>query len=202
MASPEVLPWIAVRSGMPLSPTGISADNSDLGDLIALASKEHGRLLFWDVDGMERGKPQLPLYRQFEGKGLWIDAGVRNMDALIDVLVAGGEVAVLNMKTLPRLEDLSEAGRMTEKLALCVEEGEEVLVWDRNLRGLRPFDLFKAALQAGIKRGVYLRHRGLQGIPEWAETLEDMEFFAGPRRPTHKGRDQPKGAVVDLYELI
>lgn len=201
VAEGGILPWLTVRRGKPLSTLGSASSQAELEELIKGALKEYGRLLLWDLDAMERGKPQLDLYKRFEGKGLWVDAGVSSVDAIIDVIVAGADVAVLNLRTLPRLNILHEAGDMTDRLALCVEEGEEVLSWDRRLRGLRPLELFKEAMAAGISRGVYLRHGGLIERPTWAGSLSGVDLYVGPVEATGR-KPSVEGAVVDLYGLI
>jgi hypothetical protein len=193
---------MAVRGSRPLSPTGVPGREADAEELIAKALKEYGRLLLWDVDAMERGKPQLDLYRRFEGKGLWVEAGLTHLDALIDVIVAGADVAVLNVRTLPDLGILREAGTMTERLAFCVEERAEVLARDRRLRGLRARDLFREALRAGIPRGIYLRHSGVREQPEWIEAVEGLELYVGPFKHGGGGQDTVGRVVVDMYELV
>lgn len=145
----------------------------------------------------------MELYRRFEGKGLWVDGGIESIDGFIDVIVAGAEVAVLNFRTLPSLDVLREAGKMTEKLAICVEEGEAVLTRDRRFRDMKPEDLFREALDAGVTKGVYLHDLGLREAPAWIETLGGMTLFAGPTMSSGSQKDELKwGTVVDVYELI
>ncbi|MEE9237065.1 MAG: hypothetical protein V3U52_04685 [Thermoplasmata archaeon] len=203
MAPSEVLPWLAMRGGRPLSPKGLEVEGPGLDDLISRTLKRYDRLLLWDVDGIERGRPSLELYRRFEGKGLWVDGGIESIDGFIDVIVAGAEVAVLNFRTLPSLDVLREAGKMTEKLAICVEEGEAVLTRDRRFRDMKPEDLFREALDAGVTKGVYLHDLGLREAPAWIETLGGMTLFAGPTMSSGSQKDELKwGTVVDVYELI
>ncbi len=124
------------------------------------------------------------------------------MGGLIDVLVAGAEIAVLNLKTFANLEELRAAGEMTEKLAVCVEETEGPLTRDPRSRNLRPADLFRKALQAGIDKGVYLRGTGLSEAPEWIDALEGLELYTGPAKLA-KVEDQARWRpIVDAYELV
>ncbi len=202
MPVPEVLPWLAMRAGRPLSPTGLRSGGPDLVEMVTKPLKDHKRLLLWDVDGIDREKPRLEFYRRFEGKGLWVDGGIRNLDGVIDVLVAGAEVAVLDMATFPSLEDLEAAGELTDKLAVCVREGE-TSGRERRLLNLRPIDIFREALRSGISRGVYLHSSSLRQVPEWVHSLEEMELFVGPAKPPGAGDEsRPRRFVVDAYELI
>ncbi len=202
MPPSDILPWLAARDGRPLSPTGLGEGDYELRDLLSKLLKDYGKVLLWDVDGMEKGRPHLALYKRFEGKGLWVDEGVRSVGGLIDVLVAGAEIAVLNLKTFANLEELRAAGEMTEKLAVCVEETEGPLTRDPRSRNLRPADLFRKALQAGIDKGVYLRGTGLSEAPEWIDALEGLELYTGPAKLA-KVEDQARWRpIVDAYELV
>ncbi len=203
VASRELLPWLAMRGTRPLSPMGLSTGKQELSHLITTALKRYERLLLWDLDGMERGRPNLELYRRFEGKGLWVDSGVESVDSFIDVIVGGAEVAVLNLRALPSLDQLREAGGMTEKLAVCVEDGDGVLTRDRRIRHMRPQDIFREALRAGVTKGIYLREAGLPEAPDWEEALEGMTLFSGPASSFGARKDRLQWrAVVDVYELI
>lgn len=191
----EFLPWVAVRAGRALSPTGQPGGEGEAESVVRAALKAHEALLVWDLDGMERGRPRLDLYRRFEGRGLWVDAGVRDLETLIDVLVGGAEVAVLNLRYLARPRDLGETGTLTEKAALCVEEDREVLARDRSLRKRAARDLFRRATEVGIRRGVYLRYGGLGAPPPWADDLKELDLYAGPvERPAAH-------TVVDYWRL-
>lgn len=198
MEPPEVLPWVAVQGGRAVSPTGLSPDSADFQETVGRGLREHGALLLWDLEGRDRGKPRLDLYRRFEGRGLWAEAGIRHVDTLIDVLVAGADVAVLNLRYLWRLSDLLEAGELTDQVALCIEEDEGLLALDRGLRSRRPDDLFREAMEAGVERGVYLRHGGLRERPAWASGLEGIQLYVGPVPPGSPGI---AGRVVDLWGL-
>lgn len=197
-----MLPWLAIRRGRPVSPTGLGEGGRELRDLISTMLKEYGKLLLWDVDGMERGRPDLALYRKFEGKGLWVDEGVQSVGDLMDVLVAGAEVAVLNVKTFPSLEGLQIAGEMMDKLAICVEETQGALTRDPYSKGMLPPDFFRVALQAGIRKGIYIQGAGLQEAPGWSHALEDSELYWGPARPPGEGEQASIGVLVDVYELM
>lgn len=203
VAAPELLPWVAIRAGIPLSPMGQGRFEGDLKVTVRSGLREFGKLLVWDLDGMERGNPQLDLYRQFEGKGLWVDAGVRNIDGLIDVLVAGADIAVINLRILPRLDLLEEAAEMTDRLSLCVEESQGVLAADPRARGARAVDLFKQAAGLGIPKGIYLSYEVVKAEPDWVKSVEGMTLFAGPAGRSVTPEAPPVwNAVVDLMEKV
>lgn len=171
-------------------------------ELLNAGLKAHGRCLMWDLDGIRGGTPQLDLYRRFEGRGLWVDAGARNVDTLVDILVAGADVAVINQRRMGRLEEYTEASQLSGQLAICVEEGVAAKGANPQRHDARPSDLFREAQRGGIERGVYLNHKGLGQVPTWVSELEGMELYAGPV-PIYDGRPRSAGRVVaDLFELV
>ena len=200
MSGSEVLPWVALRRGRPRNPTGKTKGAGDLGMLEA-AGKKYGRVLIWDLEGTAGGVPQLEVYRRFEGRGLWVEGGARTLGTLVDVLVAGAEVAVINGRRMGGFEVLSEANELTGQLAFCVEEGPDVKRGGGDPQR-EPSDLFREAREAGIERGVYLHYPLLRERPSWIEGLEDMELYVGPVRVAG-GQPQVEGRVVaNLYELV
>lgn len=200
MVASEVLPWVALRWGRPRDPTGEAKGAGDL-KMIRAAEKAYGRILVWDLEGIAGGAPQLDVYRRFEGKGLWVEGGARSLGTLVDVLVAGAEVAVINGRRMGGLDVLTEANQLTGQLAFCVEEGPGVHPGRLDVRR-EPADLFREARRAGIERGVYLHYPYLEAVPSWVEALEDMELYAGPV-PVRGGEPQAEGRViVNLYGLV
>lgn len=197
-----MLPWVAVRGGRPRSLVGEGSPESDLDEVLRAGLKAYGRLLLWDLNGIERGDPQLEIYRRFEGKGLWVDAGARTLGTLVDVLVAGAEIAVVHQRRMGDVSQLAEAQKLTPQLALCVEETPELAETASDTPLTAPVDLFRGAFEAGIERGVYLKPEGLHEVPSWVSSLEGMELYAGPVS-TPGGEPQAEGRVIaDLLELV
>ncbi|MFQ6012090.1 MAG: hypothetical protein ACE5LS_00375 [Thermoplasmata archaeon] len=201
MAASEVLPWVALRRGRPLDPRGEGRAAADPDALFRAALKEHGRLLVWDLDGIEGHRPQLDVYRRFEGKGLWVEGGARTVGTLVDILVAGADVAVINRRRMQRIDLLAEATQLTPQLAVCLEEGPGVPPVRADPSN-SPADLFSEAYRAGIERGVYLHHAGLQEIPTWVDVLEGMELYAGPVPVSDRQIGTEGRVVANLYELV
>lgn len=169
--------------------------------MIRTAEKEYGRVLIWDLEGLAGGDPQLEVYRRFEGKGLWVEGGARSIGTLVDILVAGADVAVINARRMGGLDVLAEASQLTGQLAFCVEEGPASRPGGTDARH-PPSDLFQEARDAGIERGVYLHHPVLPEVPSWVDALEGMELYAGPV-PLKAGEPQTEGRVVaNFYELV
>jgi hypothetical protein len=122
----EILPWARIqgdrafrgRETVPLA---------HLWPALEAALDRHGKALLWDLDGIEANRPRLDLLRPFEGMGLWVDAGVRRSETVIDVLVAGADRAVVGTKCLWDLEELENAFALTENVLLQIDYDGRVL---------------------------------------------------------------------------
>ncbi|MFQ5553264.1 MAG: hypothetical protein ACE5EW_06060 [Thermoplasmata archaeon] len=201
MAPSEILPWAALRWGRPRDPAGNRKGVARSDEMFQAALKKYSRLLVWDLEGIRGGDPQLEVYRRFEGKGLWVDGGARNVGTLVDVLVAGADVAVINGRRMGGHEVIAEASRLTGQLAFCLEEGPGLRPVQEDGRKT-PSALFREAQSAGVERGLYLHHPILHEVPAWVADVEGLELYAGPV-PVSAGEPQAEGRVVaNLFELI
>ncbi len=105
---------MAVRSreGPPLDPF----------DVIDRLRPEYDRVYLVDLDGIERGNPQLEYIQELSRDiDLWVDAGVPTADAAIDILVAGAQRAVLSNAHLRRPVELRRAWRLSTDWVFEVE---------------------------------------------------------------------------------
>jgi len=117
----EVLPRLRLRSGRAVRTDGGVVTRPDTLALINGLLADIGRVLVWDLDGIERERPSLDLFRPFEGDAVWLDAGVRTANDLIDVLVAGVEKAVIGTRTLRQPSELDEARDLSEDIVVQVD---------------------------------------------------------------------------------
>ena len=94
-------------------------------DLFEVADRlmaEHGRLYVVDLDGIDRDQPQLDYLQEIAPGGeIWVDAGVRNADQAIDVLVAGAQRAILSTAFLESERELRRAWRLSSDLVFEIE---------------------------------------------------------------------------------
>jgi len=125
-SSLEVVPWAVVR-GFEALRSGATVPIRELAPVLEDALERHGRALLWDMDGIEGNRPQLDLLKDYEGLGLWVDAGVRSAEGVIDVLVAGADKVVVGTKSLRALEELQKAFSLTENVLLQVDYDGRVL---------------------------------------------------------------------------
>jgi hypothetical protein len=98
------------------SPTGHPVDLFDLTDY--LADRFH-RIYVIDLDGLERDVPQLDYLQEItRDTDVWVDAGLRSADSVIDILVTGARRAVVSTARFRTPAELERALGLTPELAL------------------------------------------------------------------------------------
>ncbi|MGA8664536.1 MAG: HisA/HisF-related TIM barrel protein [Thermoplasmata archaeon] len=103
---------VRTRSGPPLDPF----------DVVDRLEPDFERLYMVDLDGIERGVPQLEYIQELSrDMDLWVDSGVGTADAAIDILVAGAQRAVLSNSYLRGPVELKRAWKLSTDWAFEVE---------------------------------------------------------------------------------
>lgn len=133
---PVLVPYLYLDAGKVVLPNsqafapvldddGKPIDPFDAAD--RLAGKFH-RLCVVDLEGLRRNRPQLDYLQELSRSGeLWVDAGVRTADQMIDVLVTGARRAVLSTAYLLGPKELKRAWRLSTEVLFAVEtEGAAV----------------------------------------------------------------------------
>src|SRR6266540_1537681 len=179
-AMPEtaLLPRIVVRGNSALSWDG-PAPWSDALATADRALEDFGRLLVWDLGGIERNRPNLEFVRHFEGEAVWVDAGIRVAESVIDVLVAGAERVVVGTKTLRSLEDLEEARELTENLVPLLDFAAGKLWAPDSVLALPPRDLLSDWRGRGTDTVLLLDETGEVPGDLLREPPDGLSVFAG-----------------------
>ena len=108
-AGPMLVPCMMLRRGQVCLPGSegpvVALDAAgapfDPFDVVDRLRGKFGRLYLVDLDGIERGDPQLDYLQELSRDiTLWVDAGVPTAESAIDILVAGAERAVLSTEFL------------------------------------------------------------------------------------------------------
>jgi hypothetical protein len=129
-AGPMLVPCMMLRRGhvcLP-GPEGPVVANDPNGtpfdpfDVVDRLRGKFGRLYLIDLDGIERGDPQLDYLQELSRDiTLWVDAGVPTAESAIDILVAGAERAVLSTGFLRGPVELRRAWKLSTDWAFEVE---------------------------------------------------------------------------------
>lgn len=70
-------------------------------------------LYFFDIDGIEKDKPNLCTYQQIQNQEFWVDSGPRDIGDVVDLLLAGAQKVIIR-KTLWTDKDLYSVREVTE----------------------------------------------------------------------------------------
>jgi len=202
MPESAILPRLVVRGGAALSWEGV-VPWQEVVEPLDQALQDFGRVLLWDLGGIERNRPNLELLKRFEGEPLWVDAGIRVADSLVDVLVAGAERAVVGTKTLRALSELDEARELTENLVPLLDFVRGKLWASEDVRDLPPGDLLRRWREDGLDTALVLEETGDFPRSLLDESPEGMAVFAGlvPKKDVGS-LPAGRGAIVDFWEAV
>ncbi len=127
---PSLVPCLLLRGGQVLLPgeegptvartaTGTLFDPFDVVDRLAESSP---LLYVVDLDGIERGDPQLDYLQEISRDvSIWVDAGVRSAEQAIDVLVTGARRVVLSSAHLNGPRELRRTWRLSTEVVFELE---------------------------------------------------------------------------------
>jgi len=130
VSGPALVPCLMLKAGEvylpgpegPLPARTPGGSMFDPFDVIDRLSPTYSMLYLVDLDGIDRGDPQLDYVQELSrDMALWVDAGVRTADQAIDVLVAGARRAVLSSAYLRGPRQLSRAWKLSTELAFEAE---------------------------------------------------------------------------------
>jgi hypothetical protein len=149
-------------------------------EIVERLSSEHERIYVSDEDGIARNRPQLDLAREVcdEVPTLY-EAGVRNGQNVIDVIIAGAEKAVIGTATFASLDELRTAFKLSENIILKADYRDGILGSDPLIGGRAFLDLSRDVLDIGICEMVVPRALADEG----ARAKEQLGFTLGVFAP-------------------
>jgi hypothetical protein len=141
-------------------------------DTIEGALSRWQRAIIADMGGIRGNRPDLQLLKAFEGKPIWVEAGPRTAEAVIDLLVAGAEAVIVGTATIRDMGELRRAHRMTENLLFQLDFQRRLVQPLKGPRRRAANELKEEAAMLGL-RGIILMdadgwrsHRDLLGSGE------------------------------------
>jgi len=182
------------------SPDGKLVDPFEVIDRIA---RDHSLLYLVDLDGIERTQPQLDYIQEFSRDiALWVDAGVRDADQSIDILVAGAQRAVVSSAMLEGPDELERAWGLSTELVF------EIAFEDGSLRVRSEWSPTSALGLAQTVREVGIEHlvvspRGAP--PDWAMIRSIAKggptWVDGSFEPSDAQRLSEAGAAGGIFHI-
>ena len=127
---PKLVPCLLLRKGQVCLPAPTARSRSRPGParrstrLMSLTGSDRStdRLYLVDLDGIERGSPQLEDIQELSRDiDLWVNAGVPSAESAIDILVAGAQRAVLSSAYLRGPVELRRAWKLSTDWVFEVE---------------------------------------------------------------------------------
>jgi phosphoribosylformimino-5-aminoimidazole carboxamide ribonucleotide (ProFAR) isomerase len=108
--------------------------------------KQYPRIMVVDINGIETNRPQVELIQAIAGVGeVWVDAGIRYAESVIDILVAGAAGVILGTKTVAGVDQLAAAIEMSDSVFLGIDYKGAVVGDDVQFRHLSPKSLMDIA---------------------------------------------------------
>lgn len=203
VADIEILPRLAFHRGRLL---GYFPRIFDPKKEIEKILEEHGKILFHDMDGILQNRPQLDLIKKWEGKGIWVDAGVRFAEGAMDLLVAGAEKVVLGTRSLRGMGELKKACDLSEDIIFEIDFQGETLQKNITIKSSSSLDLIKTAEDMGIDICIFFDESGIMDSSILSSSpVEKLSLYAGLVKKSdvsYLKRFGIRGAVVDISELI
>ncbi len=185
-------------------------------DFIELLADEHGYEIVYitDINGITKNNPQIRLIRKLsEVAEIWLDAGVRVGDGIIDLFIAGAERVVIGTKTMASLEELEYAHDLSENIMFGLDFHQNKIVsCDQALRDQDPLSVFNEVVKVGIRKMVFtdlgrigttlpLNHRLIKNMVSKRIEL----YVGGGVRKSHAyelSKMGVKGVLVELSNII
>ena len=120
----EVIPAVSVYDGkaMVAGTDGYQPLNLDLFDLVEEIRRDSKRLYMVDLNGIHGNSPQMDLILELSSDmELWVDAGPRVMEDMMDIITSGAAKAVVGTKTLQSLEEFERCIEITENIVFSID---------------------------------------------------------------------------------
>lgn len=116
----KIIPFIPVLNGNVVDAEG--SRYRKLGNAVkTVKSSGYDTFYVIDINGLIKNSPQINIIQEMsKEKNLWVESGVRFVEDMMDVLMAGAEYAVLN-SMLVGLDELKKICSLSQNLMLHME---------------------------------------------------------------------------------
>lgn len=126
------------------------------GDFVEFISENYERLLVADIDGIFKNNPNLEVVRSMCERGsIWVDAGVRFYEHIMDVIVCGAERAIASTKTVFSMKELSAMLNFGDILSLCIDYDDGIVAYDKQIGLMSVSTLADKAADLGFNELIF-----------------------------------------------
>lgn len=215
----EIIPSISIMNGKVVVVEGgrykAALDGSggpfDPCELSEALFEQFGKVFVLDLNGLEKNKPQISVIKAMAGSAdIWLDAGARSAEALIDMLVSGAESVVLNLKHIKSEAELSEANEMLDSLIIGAEYDMGLVCPISGFSGAGVPEAAERIKKAGFDRALFIDAKsggGALSIGAFSSMPGGISAYVGiPGADEEKLREFDaagiSGVMVGLSSLI
>lgn len=150
---PDIIPLLLLKGRTSLRREYSKKELSALSK--ALRKKDYEKLYIMDLDGLERNKPQLDIVQSLcDDFAIFYEAGPRKGANIIDLIIAGSEVAYMNTASLESIAELEIALSFTEGVGFKIDWNGNMLGEGNGIKGSSVEKVLNEAHKAGIKEFV------------------------------------------------
>ena len=209
----DTTPSISVFNGSVVvaGSDGYRKVDSDIFDIVENIRRESKRLYMIDLNGIHQNNPQTDLILELSSDmELWVDAGPRVMEDMMDIITSGAAKAVVGTKTLQSLREFERCMEITENIIFSVDIiKDSVASISREIGSMSIPRIVNAVREAPMLQ-VYWMNRGryagnsLNTTP-FFEILSDIEhpalYAANVRRTEIEELPEGVSGAVFRYEV-
>lgn len=147
---------VVITEGENYIPLRVEGNVPSIEKFIKELSKEYEEIYILDIRGIRSNKPQLDILGRISSKAnLWVDAGIRFADSIIDILITGAENVVLGTKTLAGLDEIKKAYQLSQNIVLGIDYKEGIISHESEISQLSPERLASIVKGMGIEKVVF-----------------------------------------------
>jgi phosphoribosylformimino-5-aminoimidazole carboxamide ribonucleotide (ProFAR) isomerase len=128
-----------------------------LDDFVRMYLAEYKTICVLDIDGIEKGRPQLGHIRLLgQGKNIWYDPGVRDLDDMADAFMAGATRVILGTKTVHSRDAILECHEASSDYILGLDwAGDHIISADAEISQADPVAFLAEMKQLGVRRVLF-----------------------------------------------
>lgn len=187
--------WPALEVDLPESRRDRRSAREEAAAAVREAARDHDRVYVVDRRGVQRNKPDVDLLQDLAGETeLWVDAGPRYAEDVVDLLIAGASHVVVRWHTLDAAGELGAAADMSGDISLGAEfHGKDFVANPREAAaGLETLLDRVRRLEMGL---VVVGHPGEQGNLPCRQHAHAVRGFQGVKHymgPVGAGSDRDR----------
>ncbi len=180
----------------------IDGEATDINTLFESLS-DYERIYLIDLDGIERNRPQLDLIKRLSiRREVWVDCGVRDMNTLLDLYVAGADRVVISTKTLRDMDFVEKAVEISDSMVFSIDIFHgKILSPSDEIGNMSLIQVLKKVVDMGIKTVIIsnLDDSTLDLLELRNAPQEDYQIFtAGDVR----NDSDIEGRIIGLKEVL